>query len=110
MAVSPNRSDAGESVAYPVCVDLDGTLLITDSLLESLLRLIKNRPLAMLSIPRWLVRGKAFFKQRVADHVDLDRVHVGPNCGLEYLPHPQAEAKMKRLAEAVKTYKSPRRA
>lgn len=46
----------------------------------------------------------------VSKHVSLDRVHVGPNCGLEFLPHPQAQAKMKRLSEAVKTYISPRRA
>jgi len=40
-----------------------------------------------------------------AKQADLDRVHVGPNCGLEYLPHPQAKAKLARLAEAVKSYK-----
>ena len=35
----------------------------------------------------------------------LDRVYVNPNCGLELLPHPQALAKVKRLVEAVNTYK-----
>ena len=37
--------------------------------------------------------------------VPLDRLHVSPNCGLEFLPHAQARAKVRRLVEAVRTYK-----
>lgn len=36
----------------------------------------------------------------------LDRVSVSPNCGLEFLPHPQALAKVQRLVEAVRTYRA----
>jgi 5-methyltetrahydropteroyltriglutamate--homocysteine methyltransferase len=36
--------------------------------------------------------------------VQLDRLTVSPNCGLEFLPHRQALAKMRRLVEAARTY------
>jgi len=34
-----------------------------------------------------------------------DRLQIGPSCGLEFLPHPQAQAKLNRLGEAVRTYR-----
>ena len=41
--------------------------------------------------------------------ISLDRLYVNPNCGLEFLPHAQALAKLTRLAEAVRTYRVPGR-
>lgn len=55
-----------------LCVDLDGTLIRGDVLVESLLKLLKQNPLILLLIPVWLLRGKAYFKQQVADRVELD--------------------------------------
>ena len=40
----------------------------------------------------------------VAKRIPLDRLYVNPNCGLEFLPHRQALAKVKRLVEAVRSY------
>ncbi|PIQ84150.1 MAG: hypothetical protein COV75_03690 [Candidatus Omnitrophica bacterium CG11_big_fil_rev_8_21_14_0_20_63_9] len=37
--------------------------------------------------------------------VPADRLYINPNCGLEFLPHPQAHAKVRRLAEAARTYR-----
>lgn len=37
--------------------------------------------------------------------VPSDRLYVNPNCGLEFLPHAQALAKLHRLADAVRTFK-----
>lgn len=56
----------------PLCVDLDGTLIRTDLLLESLLILIKQKPWAVLLIPLWLLRGKSALKAEIAARVDLD--------------------------------------
>src|SRR5580658_3313814 len=56
----------------PLCVDLDGTLLRSDLLLESLLVLIKRNPLYLLHIPFWLLRGKASLKAELAARVSLD--------------------------------------
>lgn len=55
----------------PLCVDLDGTLLATDVLWESLLLLIKQQPLALLRLPLWLLHGKAHLKRQIAGRVTL---------------------------------------
>ena len=55
--------------AVPLCVDCDGTLIRTDLLHEGLLLLVKQAPMALLLLPFWLLRGKAYFKQRVAERV-----------------------------------------
>ena len=57
--------------SLPLCVDLDGTLILTDSLWESCLRLIRHQPFMLFLIPFWLLSGKAGFKHKVAEHVDL---------------------------------------
>ena len=36
--------------------------------------------------------------------VPADQLYVNPSCGLEFLPHAQARAKLQRLGEAVRTY------
>lgn len=56
----------------PLCVDLDGTLLKTDSLWETVIARLKVRPWEALALPFWLLRGRARFKQRIADGVALD--------------------------------------
>ena len=43
---------------------------------------------------------------KVKRRMPLDRISVSPSCGLEFLPHPQAVAKVRRLVEAVRTYRS----
>lgn len=58
-----------------VCVDLDGTLLATDTLHECLLRLVRRRPLLLLKLPGWLMQGKAYFKAQVAE---ATKEHLGP--------------------------------
>jgi 4-hydroxybenzoate polyprenyltransferase/phosphoserine phosphatase len=55
-----------------VCVDLDGTLIHSDLLLESFLLLIKRNPLYLLLVPLWLLRGKAGLKAEIAKRVTLD--------------------------------------
>ena len=53
-----------------LAVDLDGTLVRTDLLHESVLMLMKQNPLYIFLLPLWLMRGKAHLKQMVADRVD----------------------------------------
>lgn len=55
----------------PLCVDLDGTLIATDSLWESALILLRTQPLAAFLLPLWLLRGKAYLKQQIAQRVTL---------------------------------------
>lgn len=55
-----------------LCVDLDGTLIHSDLLLESFLLLIKENPLYLLLVPFWLLGGKARLKREIASRVTLD--------------------------------------
>ena len=50
----------------PLVVDLDGTLIRTDLLHESLIKLLRNHPLSALLSPFELLGGKARFKRYVA--------------------------------------------
>ena len=56
----------------PLVVDLDGTLIHTDMLHESTIRLLRDKPHFVLAIPFWLFSGKALLKQKLASHVDAD--------------------------------------
>jgi 4-hydroxybenzoate polyprenyltransferase len=55
-----------------LCVDLDGTLINSDVLLESLLLLLKKNPLYLFLLPLWLARGKAALKAEIAARVTID--------------------------------------
>jgi 4-hydroxybenzoate polyprenyltransferase/phosphoserine phosphatase len=58
--------------AIPLAVDLDGTLILTDTLHESAVRALRSHPLQTLQIPLWLAQGKAHLKQRLANLTDFD--------------------------------------
>lgn len=58
--------------AKPLFVDLDGTLIKTDLLVESFIGLVKRHPLLALQAPLWLLRGKAYLKHRIAEQIALD--------------------------------------
>ncbi|MEM8841561.1 MAG: UbiA family prenyltransferase, partial [Pseudomonadota bacterium] len=51
--------------AVPLIVDLDGTLLSTDLLHESILNFVAKDPVKALQMPAWLKDGKAGFKRRL---------------------------------------------
>ena len=67
--VDPNPHAPEQPDRRVLCVDLDGTLLATDSLQESLLLLARHRPLYLLCLPAWAARGRAHAKQRLAQCV-----------------------------------------
>lgn len=56
----------------PLCVDLDGTLVATDTLWESLLGIILRNPLMVFAALGWLLRGRAVLKTEVAARSDRD--------------------------------------
>lgn len=55
----------------PLCVDLDGTLIRSDMLLESLLILLKERPWMIFLLPGWVMGGKEHFKTNIAERVEM---------------------------------------
>lgn len=66
----------GDRDPVPLVVDLDGTLLKTDSLHEGLLRIAKRNPLTLFSLMVTLLRGRAAFKQKVAELAELNRASL----------------------------------
>jgi 4-hydroxybenzoate polyprenyltransferase len=65
-------SETSTTVRKPLCVDLDGTLVKTDTFAQALLLLIRTRPAALFSIPGWAADGLAAFKRCVAQEIQLD--------------------------------------
>jgi 4-hydroxybenzoate polyprenyltransferase/phosphoserine phosphatase len=84
-AIDPGAGVPGAD-PVPLVVDLDGTLLRTDTLVESLFALGRGNPLRLLALPVWLVQGRAVLKRRLAAQAPLD-VHTLPVAQelLEYL-------------------------
>jgi phosphoserine phosphatase len=58
--------------SLPLFVDLDGTLIKTDLLVESYIHLLKQDFLLALKAALWLLRGKAYLKERIAEGIALD--------------------------------------
>jgi 4-hydroxybenzoate polyprenyltransferase len=66
-------ADGRDTVSTRVlCVDLDGSLIATDLLWESFLAVLRARPWAVLAVPGWLLRGRAYLKRRLASEAALD--------------------------------------
>ncbi len=63
----------------PLCVDLDGTLIRSDLLVESALSLLSRNPLSFIPMLGWLLRGKAHLKREIARRVTLDAAHLPYN-------------------------------
>ncbi len=61
-------------IALPLVIDLDGTLIATDALHESLVFYLKRRWLDAWKIPFWTVCGRAIVKSRLARAVTQDDV------------------------------------
>ncbi|MGA2297619.1 MAG: UbiA family prenyltransferase [FCB group bacterium] len=49
----------------PVCVDLDGTLIASDTLLESIILSLKINPLYIFLFPFWILKGRLYFKNKI---------------------------------------------
>ncbi len=72
MRVSENLAVKETAPRMPLVVDLDGTLVSTDTIWELLVAFLKNHPLGVFRLVFWVLSGKAHFKQKLASHVGLD--------------------------------------
>jgi apolipoprotein N-acyltransferase len=68
----PLSPDAPSESQVPLCVDLDGTLIKTDLLWESLARLLRRNPLQFFPVLFWWLRGRAFLKRQLVRRVAID--------------------------------------
>lgn len=71
LAVAATESSSSDAGAAVLVVDLDGTLVKTDLLLESFLVLFKTRPWMVFMLPLWLLGGKAKLKAEIAARADV---------------------------------------
>jgi len=69
-------TDTPEHTDIPLCVDLDGTLIRTDSLVETAALFMKQHFLMVALFPFWLLDGRARFKEEIARRIELDAAHL----------------------------------
>ncbi|MDE3187099.1 MAG: UbiA family prenyltransferase [Acidobacteriota bacterium] len=81
MAVD-SASAAPYPLARPLCVDLDGTLVKSDTLFDALCQLVRSRPWQLWRLPLWLAGGRARLKMEVARCAPLDAQRLPYNTGL----------------------------
>ncbi|MDP9040247.1 MAG: UbiA family prenyltransferase [Acidobacteriota bacterium] len=87
------------AAAEPLCVDLDGTLVKSDTLVDSVLVLARQSPRCLLALPGWLAGGKAAFKQKISSHAPLDVARLPYNQELlDYLREQHAQGREIYLA------------
>lgn len=86
----------------PLVVDLDGTLTPTDTLIESIVKVVKQSPLNLLRLPLWLVKGRADFKEAIAAHTDIAAEHLPYRESLlDYLREEKSKGRQIVLATAA---------
>ena len=97
---SPSLGPSEQSASQrPLCVDLDGTLVKSDTLIDSLLALLRNRPALVFKLPGRALHGKAAFKALVTESVSLDLTHLPYNQTLlKFLQHEHANGRDLYLA------------
>ena len=71
MSINPD-SHSNAATTSTLYVDLDGTLIASDVLWESICLLARRRPADLLRVPFWLRRGRACLKRNLAERVKPD--------------------------------------
>lgn len=66
----------------PLCVDLDGTLIKSDSLFDAVCQFMRRNPARFWQLPLWLAGGRARLKAEVARRVPLDASRLPYNAQL----------------------------
>jgi 4-hydroxybenzoate polyprenyltransferase len=76
MLVTPINDHKSRTDNKVIAVDLDGTLVHTDLLVENLFLFLRLFPLRILEVISWLLSGKVHFKNRLADAIlpDVSRL------------------------------------
>ena len=88
-----------EMPQLPLVVDLDGTLIKTDLLIESVLALLRKQPLYLFALPVWLMRGKAWLKHQVASRIVLETSSLPWRLVfIDFLARQRAEGRLMVLA------------
>lgn len=96
-----NPDPSPDRTSIPLYVDLDGTLIKSDILYESLFSLIKKNIFFIFYIPFWVLKGKAFFKHKISEYTDMNVTLLPYNpIVLEYLKNEKKKGRTLILATA----------
>jgi 4-hydroxybenzoate polyprenyltransferase len=78
----------------PLCVDLDGTLIKSDTLFDGVCQFVRRHPTQMWRLPIWLAGGRARLKMEVARGAMLDATLLPYNSDLlQYLQAQRREGR-----------------
>jgi 4-hydroxybenzoate polyprenyltransferase/phosphoserine phosphatase len=96
-----NRPDP-TAYSQVIAVDLDGTLVLTDTLHESVLLILKQAFFTILKFPLWLLQGKVAFKSKISERVSLNAALLPYNQALiDWLIQQRASGKKIVLTTAA---------
>jgi 4-hydroxybenzoate polyprenyltransferase len=102
MSAQATSADNTDLEDVPLVVDIDGTLVHSDLLVESAFVLAKNSPQSLLRLPGWLRAGKATLKAEIASRADLGIADLPYNRALiKYLQQEKAKGRRLILATAA---------
>ena len=88
--------------APPLAVDLDGSLVRTDTLWETLFTLLRHQPLALIAALASLRHGRAAFKAHLVTRAPLDVADLPLNTALiDWLRQESASGRLLVLATAT---------
>lgn len=77
-----SATGAPATLSPPLCVDLDGTLVKSDTLLDGLCQMVRTQPMQIWRLPLWLAGGRARLKLEVATRAPLDADRLPYNAPL----------------------------
>ena len=91
-----------ETSTTPLVVDLDGTLTLTDTLVESIIQLGKEHPMDLFKLPFWLLKGRGSFKASIATRSTLPITNLPYHTNLlKYLQSEKQNGRQLILATAA---------
>lgn len=68
---APDMNRVSNQLPHVICVDLDGTLIRTNILVELFVGLLRSCPWLIFHCPIWLLKGKVCLKRELAKRISL---------------------------------------
>lgn len=92
--MNPQHTRVADSQNIPLAVDLDGTLIRSDMMWESIAQRLRKNPFAIFAILIWWTRGRAFLKKKLGKKVRVNPAEL--ECNEKFLAWLREEKKQGR--------------
>ncbi|MBS0185962.1 MAG: haloacid dehalogenase-like hydrolase [Proteobacteria bacterium] len=94
-----------KTLNFPLCVDLDGTLIREDVTQLTLLQYLKQNPLRSMKVLFWFLKGRAFLKKKLAEYTEIDVSSLSFNAAvIELIKEAKKKGQPVVLATAADRY------